>query len=240
MTDATISTGTVQRQVSGTARLTIQHSAKVNAGNSGGPLLDRCQRVIGVNTLSQVAEFNLGDLSNAMKRDGVVRFQTPGALESSVRVREVLAALKEENVTPQVSSGRRHSGNTMDELWALGTISTLSLALLSLAGLSVVMRDRVPGAGRTSIGYGRDVDSEPVDGFTEVVSPVEVTTFHQAEPGLAVDLVRRADGMVFPLGPYLDQLETSGIVLGLAGGDADIGIDDGTISRRHTVIRWGI
>ena len=237
MTDATVSTGTVQRQVPGSTRLTIQHSANVNSGNSGGPLLDSCQRVVGVNTLSQVAEFNLGDISNAMKQDGVVRFQTPGSLESSVHVREVLAALKEENVAPRTSSGRCHSGKTSSELWALGTMSTLSLALFSLTGLSVVLRDRNRGgAGNRSLHEEMD-GGEYAKGFTEVVADAEGAAFTEVAPGESIDLVRRTDGASFALAPFLDLLDGTGIVLGRAGGDADVAIDDGTISRRHAVIR---
>ena len=235
LTDATVSTGTVQRQVPGSSRLTIQHSANVNSGNSGGPLLDSCRRVVGVNTLSQTAQIRFNDIANAAKGNGVVEFQTPGALESSVHVREVLAALQEENVVANLSSGRCRSGKTTGQLWALGTLSTLSFALFSLTGFAVVMRQRdfspddgfsspsTPAPVRT--GVANDADRADYSGHTVIADQASGS-------GENVHLIRM-DGMRYDLTALLDRHGPSGVVLGRDGGDADVALDDASISRRH-------
>ncbi|WP_321501852.1 FHA domain-containing protein [Breoghania sp.] len=238
LTDATVSTGTVQRQVPGSSRLTIQHSANVNSGNSGGPLLDSCHRVIGVNTLSQTAQIRFNDIANAAKGNGVVEFQTPGALESSVHVREVLAALQEENVAANLSSGRCRSGKTPGRLWALGTLSTLSFALFSLTSLAVMMRQRnmAPygsAASHSAAFSGADgvaIDDVATDnvGRTVIANPTP-------DPVATVQLIGK-DGTSHDLTALLKRNGPAGVLLGRDIRDADIAIDDASVSRRHARI----
>ena len=68
--DATVTRGTIQRLVPSAQRLTIQHNANINGGNSGGPLFDACNRVIGVNTLGATTHFSVRDINMARKRGG--------------------------------------------------------------------------------------------------------------------------------------------------------------------------
>jgi S1-C subfamily serine protease len=71
--ESTFSSGLVSRSYMGPFRRNgrsleiVQHTAEINHGNSGGPLLDSCASVIGVNTLG-VAEDNiyLGSSSNTL------------------------------------------------------------------------------------------------------------------------------------------------------------------------------
>lgn len=77
---ATVTDGIVSRVYRFSARgstfgrAVVQHNAQINAGNSGGPLIDRCNRVIAVNTLKPVATF---DLDQASAQDRRVFNQTP-------------------------------------------------------------------------------------------------------------------------------------------------------------------
>ena len=65
---------------------TILHTAPIGAGNSGGPLLDACGRVLGVNSFGTVS--NNG---------------TDSAFYFAISMREVAAFLKEAGVTPHSS-----------------------------------------------------------------------------------------------------------------------------------------
>ena len=60
--DATLTSGIVSRIFKGTGGLNereltvIQHTAEISQGNSGGPLLDECGNVVGINTLISFAK----------------------------------------------------------------------------------------------------------------------------------------------------------------------------------------
>jgi pSer/pThr/pTyr-binding forkhead associated (FHA) protein/S1-C subfamily serine protease len=224
--DATVTTGTVQRQVSSQTRATIQHSADVNSGNSGGPLLDSCQRVIGVNTLSQSAEIRGDQMVDALTRFGVYNFQAPGALESAVHVSEVIPVLRTQKIPTRISSGRCHSGVDRGEAWTLGISGAVSLASLALAGVAVLTRN-----GRRPV-PGGDFDM-PVPGETGAGG----TTIAPLVPGSSLELVREADGHRFDLSVFGELLEQGGITIGRGGGGADLLLPDQSISRQHAVIR---
>lgn len=65
---------------------TIAHSAAISAGNSGGPLVDGCGRVVGVNTFIRVSAEQASHAGYAIAADDVLRF------------------LAERGVTPTVSA----------------------------------------------------------------------------------------------------------------------------------------
>jgi S1-C subfamily serine protease len=65
---------------------TILHTAPIGAGNSGGPLLDACGRVLGVNSFGTVSDNG-----------------TDSAFYFAVSTREVAAFLQEAGVTPHAS-----------------------------------------------------------------------------------------------------------------------------------------
>jgi S1-C subfamily serine protease len=52
----------------------IPHSAAVSGGNSGGPLVDACGRVIGINTFITANQEQVAHANYAQKADGVVAF----------------------------------------------------------------------------------------------------------------------------------------------------------------------
>ena len=78
-TDPTVTKGTLGRLFRGSWRRTgtgldiLQHSAATNPGNSGGPLLDDCGRVIGVNTQASLELVRLpnGQLDQVTKAAGL-------------------------------------------------------------------------------------------------------------------------------------------------------------------------
>jgi S1-C subfamily serine protease len=52
----------------------IPHSAAVSGGNSGGPLVDACGRVIGINTFITANQEQVAHANYAQEADGVIAF----------------------------------------------------------------------------------------------------------------------------------------------------------------------
>lgn len=83
-------------------RAVVQHNAEINRGNSGGPLLDRCDRVIGVNTLKPVATF---DLETASPQDRRIFNQTPDGVFWATHTNTVVELLENSGTEIAVETG---------------------------------------------------------------------------------------------------------------------------------------
>ncbi len=225
--DPTVSSGTIQRLVPTVQRLTIQHSANINGGNSGGPLFDACNRVVGVNTLGTRSTVGARDIYNALVNAGQVTVNDPGDLEFAVHVREVLLGLSEKEIPVSVTPGRCRGGLDVYELTAIG--SSMALAFMSVVFAGFYWRKDAGGAGQGA--FVPDPDLEIDTDF-----PVDATP----PAALAADILLHdvAGGRTHSLARFDTELRGAGVVLGRAGGDATIVIDDPSVSRRHARIRY--
>ena len=101
--DATVQDGVIGRLFSGawhtqTFRI-IQHNAPTNPGNSGGPLLDDCGRVIGVNTQASLVVIE-------SQSEGVTRVPHAAGIYWSSHVEELVTLLRDHRIpfqTPETS-----------------------------------------------------------------------------------------------------------------------------------------
>ena len=140
-TESTITQGIIGRIVNGSysqaekKQNIIQHSAAVNSGNSGGPLIDTCGRVVGVNTAKALGQI-LGN-----KEIGASVNQTDGIYFAS-HVQVLLGALKtngvnisssaDDCVPDNIASAQFPSPSKNDEYFPLGIIAALCAAFGAL------------------------------------------------------------------------------------------------------------
>jgi hypothetical protein len=88
--------------VGGSGTSVIFHTAKIDVGNSGGPLTDTCGRVVGVNTLR----------SGVTTASGAI--EPPRGAAVATPVGDVLTLLKLEDVTPKIDIRRCDGGTLID------------------------------------------------------------------------------------------------------------------------------
>jgi S1-C subfamily serine protease len=62
----------------------VLHTAAIAQGNSGGPLIDRCGRVLGVNTMMQIDQQQLARVNYALGSDTIVAFLRANNITPSV------------------------------------------------------------------------------------------------------------------------------------------------------------
>ncbi len=231
--NATVSTGIIQRLVPSVERLTIQHSANISPGNSGGPLFDSCDRVVGVNTLSQVAIIGAVDILDAILKTGRLAVQTSGALESAVHVQEVIGALADKRIDATMTSGRCRNGIDRGEMSAMGITMILALASMALAGVRLTQERP---ENRLAV-LSRLRRPEPGDGSVGVfMGSSDVETGKGGPPALVFENLMSGDAV--PLAPYRTKIIDSGLIVGRSGADCDLVIDDNSVSRSHARISF--
>ena len=224
--DATVTTGSVERFVPSMQRLLIQHSANVNPGNSGGPLFDACNRVIGVNTLASTTNISLESIIEALVT-GSARIGNVGDIEFAVHSREVLLALDERSIAYRsISGGCRNGYDSGDITWIAGAGG----AALVLAMAGFVARSREGDAmNETTVQQSWDVGGDgPEPGLTRIASA----------PIMRVTLKRCDTQAVLADYDVSTQLQDAGRVVGRSDDRADIVLDDPSVSRAHARIRY--
>lgn len=123
-------------------RPVVQHSASFNKGNSGGPLLDDCGVVVGVNTFAPYAIMQIGkdagkDVAHGMPNTGV--FFSPH-IGNFVEAHKANAALKAIRITTTSEACPTGSGETSGGMPVWGYVGIGVVGLLALAATLLALR----------------------------------------------------------------------------------------------------
>ena len=237
----------------------LQHTAEVSPGNSGGPLFDDCDRVIGINTLISNTNQTSARLSFASRADELLTrlrqnspslaltiaegacadgkvlgaAATPGADDLPTEDADEPAADETDEAAPEGLLERFRN----EPVWVRAAIAGVVLGLLGIL-VSLLLRggktvDRPAPAPAVQDGQkmrdGKDRAPEPQPG----AGPVPAAG---AFPGGY--RLRSADGAFdFALDPAL-LAERQGVAIGRSAAFVDFAIADSKISRRHCRLMW--
>jgi len=234
----TVSTGTVQRIVPTLPRLLIQHGADIEKGNSGGPLFDDCNRVIGVNTLGGWAHVNVDDLKRVWRKKGQkVAINAPKSINVAVHSQEVIKALRREGIQMNLSSATCRAGLAGTGQMTIGAALALALSALLLAAFTFMRKPEV--ISETYTQYKRREDG--TGGAQALVTPqpsagAAATVKHAAPTRKLQDAFKlRAlnHGKHADLSTYSAKLAAGGVIIGRSSDVSDVVMDDDSVSRSH-------
>ncbi|GHG98455.1 trypsin-like peptidase domain-containing protein [Pseudodonghicola xiamenensis] len=225
--ETTLTTGTVSKLMTaswegrrGQALDIVQHTAALNPGNSGGPLLDLCGQVIGLNT--QVATFSTDDgiaandtywaSSSTTILDYLQRQHVPFARSADTcRQAEAMAVPEAGGVlvtAPDTPDGEARS-------WTVWIVAgMIGLIVLTGGAIAVARRGTATGETGASSGVRAERRRDPVAGH-------------------AVLELQTETGETRSLGP--EQLR-KGVVIG-RGAEAQLRLDHKMLSRNHAELR---
>lgn len=239
-----------------TNRPIIQHEAGVSPGNSGGPLFNDCNRVIGINTFVATSKF-------IVRREGrriVARGAAVTGVYYSPHVGSLIAVLEAQKIQFRSTSGlcRNGSGTSV-------TLIVSVLAALLLAGVAVVLALRRPrervvrvvesysqmlrrkGSPQASSGGGGPRVDSGLPGTIPGHRGLPSATPASVGPGSTVRgeaaeswILSGFDsgGHAVHLSLDQDQLTfaTRGLVIGRQQSLSDLVLEDASVSRRHARI----
>jgi hypothetical protein len=216
----------------------VQHSAYINHGNSGGPLIDECGRVVGVNTWITIDEIT-ADSGGAHLESNAGVYYASSALN-------LISFLQANNVPVTVDS-EICSPSAMSPALQRDLLAAGILALLGLALVLAFRRPRVivaQAVNRSAEAVSRRLGRIPRMPARKADAPDKTQRDHTelAPGGGAVRRVRLTghDDLgrhSFEITAEAFAASRGGLVIGRAGGTVDIAIDHPEISRQHARIK---
>jgi len=211
----------------------IQHSASVNSGNSGGPLLDNCGRVVGVNTAKALG------IVQGTNATGLTVNQSDGIFYAS-HVSSLIRAMKEQGVpfkmTKEECSVQQPTINPKLEINVGTTKKADNSKLIALASAAILL---AMGALFFSLSKSKTV-RETYTQFQRRSRPgaAEASAYTKVSKSFRCALVGQdSNGNPVKLS-FSEKALQSGVILGRDSLQSDVLVDDPSVSRRHAKLQY--
>lgn len=202
----------------------IQHSAGVNSGNSGGPLIDMCGRVVGINTAKAISQLEKTDSGKVIVNQSEQIF-----LASSTEM--LIAKLQAMGIKPNIDTSEcnlKADGSVINSTSAInqhGFITNLGIiGALLLAGGALLLSIKK-----------KEVIRETFTQFQRRSSASGIKPNNDLT-GILVQFVgEKSDGRSIKLQSKI--LPNSSVFIGRDSKNTFL-IDDSTVSRQHAKIQF--
>jgi hypothetical protein len=176
---------TVRAGVGGTVRPVIQHNAAINTGNSGGPLFNNCNVVVGVNTFVALSRL---EVMEDEKGNRIASGATAAGISLSPHIGNLITAIKSEASLRGLNLRLSGATDCADEVageippWLYGVIGGFALIAVSGVVLALTRRREVV---RVVESYSAWVRRKGVDVGTQRtagVKPAQQAALRTSEP----------------------------------------------------------
>lgn len=203
----------------------IQHTADISGGNSGGPLLNDCGEVVGVNTAVAAAKLKIQGLGVAV--------DVPHGLFFALHAEELIAVLQQQGIpfsaaplpcsssAPSSASGWNHT-----QLLIL-----FAAVLLSLTAIVLVLRIPRERIAHIAEGYSRRLSRRGNASAPQPTPPDRATKSADQYRGLRLQGRGQAAAYCFAI-PARRNTEHA-LSIGRDAALCEWCCDDDTLSRRH-------